>query len=125
MWYTLHSKEVKGMLMEYNQTSDCKIHKYTINLNIPLYELLKKDANDLGIKEVSTFLKLIIKDYYDRKEPLKPKDIIFGRSESIRLSSAKHRREKLYTEKEGFIKITIRRISDIINPKQHFFDFKK
>jgi hypothetical protein len=107
--------------MEYNLTSKDKIHKYTINLPHDLFLELIDKCKSSGFNELAPYLRAII--YKEIRGGNFTIDDLFSKR---KVSEINLRRElKTIThKKEGFIKLGIKKISNLFNPKQHIFDWK-
>lgn len=96
-------------------------HKYTINIPVDLLDELKAKCHAAGFRELAPYLRaVIIKEVREGNFRV---DDVFSRRE-IRKHEWNEtcKQEGQRREKEiGFVKLSIRRISDLINPRQEFF----
>lgn len=110
--------------MQYNVTYNDTVHKYTVNVPKAKLSALRAKARGCGIYCLSVYVNAMIDRELTTDTGFAIQEI---RNQSMRIASAEKCSERRYkdTLKEGFIKLSIRRISNIINPRQHIFDFKK
>lgn len=106
----------------YNLTHNDRVHKYTLNLPLGLFEKAQAKARAAGIYRVSIYFRAIIEREVNSVTSLTINQIIDAQKESVRIASAEHRQEDLD-------KIDKRRrwskFFKIFQPKQQFFNFKK
>lgn len=107
--------------MEYNLTSNDKVHKYTINLPIPLFDAMAIKSKEVGFGELAPWVRaVIIREVYSGTFTLQ--DVI-GEKEFFRREITK-KMEGEEPKKQSWVAIKISKISNIINPKQQFFKWE-
>lgn len=109
----------------YNETYLNRNKKYTLNIPNELYVKAKEKARKAGIYRVSIYIRALLEREVNKENSLNMEEILEGRKESLRIASAEHRREKMDTQTPSWVKLKIRSIQDIFQPKQSIFDFNK
>ena len=114
---------------EYNQTSAQKVHKYTVNIPLKMWDELKK-RTEAGneIRRVSIYIVAVLNNHLRNEKPLDSDILIDAKRFSDRVASAELRREHLdeiEMRKQSFIKIAIDSARNLFQPKQQIFNFNR
>lgn len=107
---------------EYNVSYSDKVHKYSINIPLNLLKDSQIRATKAGFEEYAPYLRaLIAKDCNSGIWTLQD---VLNIKEYQRREIEENIKE-LSPKKIGFVKLSIKRISNIISPKQQIFDWGK
>lgn len=109
--------------MEYNVTSKDLFRPYTINLPVGMIKQLKEKANEKGICRVSIYIRAVLQRELEGNSTLTMSDIAASRKSAEKYERADSRREYMTSleekPKNQFIKLKIKKIFDLFQPKQY------
>lgn len=110
----------KNMDKKYNETYNEKVHKYTINIPIDVFEALKIKAKKSGILRVSIYLRAIIDRDIKSTNIFTIDEIIAMREISERVARREHREIRLDNiRRASWFKRKYNKIVDIFSDKQY------
>lgn len=118
---------------KFNETYNDRIHKYTLNVPLEVWEELKKrTSSGQEIRRISIYINAVLSQHIKNERPIGMDILLDAIQKSNRAANAEIRREKLNSieqnpskNKPGWVKLKIRKAFNIFNPKQDIFDFRK
>jgi hypothetical protein len=115
-----------GNCMEYNLTYNDRMHKMSINVEKQKYQAFKTKVQSCGIYCISTYVNAMIDRELASSTAFAIQEVTALRNKTFRIASAERRAQEKFnsSRKESFIKLGIKKISNIFNPRQEIFDFK-
>lgn len=111
------------MTMSYNETYADRHRKYTINIPILLFNELELKSKSVGFEELAPYLRAMMSREV-RLDNINLADIL-GTKEIKKqewkksINSDIHRRENIDNTRYSFVQIKLRKILDLLNPRQY------